>query len=69
MFSSQLRVHSYTSYLFMYMRRKGIVVQESIEGFRQHLAKLQNMKGLTSEEKGKTVMSGFIVYIAIASYS
>ena len=40
------------------------MVQESIEGFRQHLAKLQNMKGLTSEEKGKTVMSGFIVYIA-----
>ena len=51
--------------LFMYMQRKGIVVQESIEGFRQHLAKLQNMKGLTSEEKGKTVMSGFIVYVAI----
>ena len=28
------------------------MVQESIEGFREHLAKLQNMKGLTSEEKG-----------------
>ena len=35
------------------MCRKGIVVQESIEGFREHLAMLQNMKGLTSEEKGK----------------
>ena len=32
--------------------RKGIVVQESIEGFREHLAKLQKVKGLTSEEKG-----------------
>ena len=32
--------------------RKGIVVQESVEGFREHLAKLQDMKGLTSEEKG-----------------
>ena len=28
------------------------MVQESIEGFREHMAKLQNMKGLISEEKG-----------------
>ena len=47
------------------MYRKGIVVQESIEGFRQHLAMLQNMKGLTSEEKGKNIMFGCIdSYIA-----
>ena len=32
--------------------RKRIVVQESVEGFREHLAKMQDMKGLTSEEKG-----------------
>ena len=37
------------------------MVQESIEGFREHLAMLQNMKGLTSEEKGKNFMSGFLV--------
>ena len=35
------------------MPRKGIVVQNSVEEFREHLAKLQNMKGLTSEEKGE----------------
>ena len=28
------------------------MVQESVEGFRKHLAKLQNMKGLTCKEKG-----------------
>ena len=29
-----------------------MVAQEPIEGFRKHLTKLQNMKGLTGEEKG-----------------
>ena len=30
------------------------MVQKSVEEFREHLANLQNMKGLTSEEKGYT---------------
>ena len=29
------------------------MVQESVEEFRGQLARLQNMKGLTSEEKGE----------------
>ena len=29
------------------------MVQNSIKEFREHLAEVQNMKGLTSEEKGK----------------
>ena len=38
------------------------MVQESVEGFREHMAKLQNMKGLTSEEKG-VVMYNLYVWI------
>lgn len=38
------------------------MVQESVEGFREHLAKLQNMKGLTSEEKG-IIMYNLYVWI------
>ena len=36
---------------YLYIR-EGIVAQEAVEGFRKHLTKLQNMKNLTSEEKG-----------------
>ena len=38
-------------YVF-YSLRKGIVMQESIEEFREQLFKFQNMRGLTSEKKG-----------------
>ena len=43
------------------------MVQESVEGFRGHLAKLQNMKGLTSEEKG-VIMYNLYVWIYSIMY-
>ena len=46
----------YSIYVFIFAFvctwREGIVAQESVERFRKHLTKLQNMKDLTSEEKG-----------------
>ena len=32
--------------------RVGVVIQDSIQVFRTHLADLQKMKGYTSDEKG-----------------
>ena len=36
------------------------MIQESVEEFREHLAKLQNMKGFTSEEKGKVCITTYV---------
>ena len=59
-------LHTYSSYPHMFdficTWRKGIVVQEPIEGFREHLARLQDMKGLISEEKGWNHMHTTLLY-------
>ena len=45
--------HCIHNVYFIGVRSKGVVVQDSIEVFRSLLANLQDMKGLTSEEKGQ----------------
>jgi len=47
-------------YVFVFVYRKGIVMQDSVQVFRTHLADLQKMKGYTSDEKGFN-----LVYICI----
>jgi len=52
-----LNVYTVCTKSIIFFCRVGVVIQDSVQIFRTHLADLQKMKGYTSDEKGCQAVS------------
>ena len=55
-FNATVDTNNYNVGVYMCFENLPTVFQDAVKEFREHLAGLQNMKGLTSEEKGKEIV-------------